>query len=373
MTINLDTAYSWLHHFDASRLSPATRTLVNQMEDGWKAGNPVQAWSDIQRLKSMAPRLTVEQEVAEVMLECGRVAFEMGGWEEAAHLLEDATRRYHGHLHQQAVANWMLGYVYWCLQTRHEDGILAWQTSISMMRKLVGQKYDHDDSAEPKWYMERLDDMKDTLECAIRADCIPPARPAATGTATGAPGPSPAAPAPGGPLPSVSTRPMPSPAKRQDRLWISPVSGQIPAGGFGPTIVDPNPSGYIEVDRVDVLGVPHRLVSLRGSHAIQLQIGEPYVTLQVHGDSMDREGTEGIQDGDYVLLHMQSTAQHNDIVAAEIVNEDALATLKRLVFRRSKVILQPNSSNPQHVEREFDQMGAGFFVRGVALAVLKAD
>jgi SOS-response transcriptional repressor LexA len=386
--IKLENAYAWLHRFDASRLSAATKPLVKQMDDACKIGNAVQAWSDIQRLKSLALQLPSEQEVAEVMLECGKTAFEMGYLDESAHLLEDAVQRYHGHLHHQGVAQWMLGYVYWISQTHHDAGIIAWQSSISSFRRLVGQKYHHDHAIEPKWYMDRLDEMRAALECAINADCISPPRPvvaAAPGVSPTPIPPFPATPSPVSPsapttpaTPTSPTQPASSPPpiyRRHDRLRIAPVSGRIPAGGFGSAVVDPYPSGYIEVDQVMVDGIPHRLVGLRGSNVIQLQVGEPYMTLEVYGDSMNQEGPEGIENGDYVLLHMGDKAQEGDVVAAEIVDEDERATLKRYLRRGRKIVLQPNSSNPLHEPHIFErtEIGKSFFIRGVALAVLKPE
>ncbi|MBL7543312.1 MAG: transcriptional repressor LexA [Bdellovibrionaceae bacterium] len=66
----------------------------------------------------------------------------------------------------------------------------------------------------------------------------------------------------------------------------------------------------------------------------------PYFVLHVSGDSMVGEC---IQDGDYVIIREQATADNGDIVVAEI---DDGATIKRLHKRRSHVEL--HSANEKY-------------------------
>ncbi|MCL4561917.1 MAG: hypothetical protein M1281_15075 [Chloroflexi bacterium] len=90
--------------------------------------------------------------------------------------------------------------------------------------------------------------------------------------------------------------------------------------------------------------------------------------VKVTGESMN---LEGIDDGDYVLLHKQETADPKDIVAAEVIGTDTCATLKHFMRRDGKIILQPRSSHPKHKPFEFSEKDQGFAIRGVAIAVLK--
>jgi SOS-response transcriptional repressor LexA len=97
---------------------------------------------------------------------------------------------------------------------------------------------------------------------------------------------------------------------------------------------------------------------------------------RVTGDSMNRAG---ILEGDYVLLHIQSEATHNDIVAAEIAGSDGEdeynATLKRYqVYDEGRTIyFNSESDNPDHPERYFESVNQErpFRIIGVVIAVLK--
>ena len=94
---------------------------------------------------------------------------------------------------------------------------------------------------------------------------------------------------------------------------------------------------------------------------------------------MNRATPEYIEDGDHVVMREQRTAANGDIVAAEIVSgdgKDDRATLKRFMRVDGKIYLVPESSDPKFSERIdplecFTKFDEGFYIRGVALAVLK--
>lgn len=67
-----------------------------------------------------------------------------------------------------------------------------------------------------------------------------------------------------------------------------------------------------------------------------------YFLLKVKGDSMN---LANINDGDFVLVRQQQTAQNKDIIVALIDDE---ATIKEYNLVDDKVILKPISSNPVH-------------------------
>ena len=80
----------------------------------------------------------------------------------------------------------------------------------------------------------------------------------------------------------------------------------------------------------------------------------------------------GIDNGDYVLLHFQNTAEPNDIVAAQINDVDTEATLKKFLRRGDKIVLQFCSNNPSYKDKEFIfTRYEKFQIIGVALAVFK--
>jgi SOS-response transcriptional repressor LexA len=73
----------------------------------------------------------------------------------------------------------------------------------------------------------------------------------------------------------------------------------------------------------------------------------------------------------YVNAKHSQVVKNGDIVAAEILNEDNNIVLKRIFRRGNKIILQPESTDLKYKVREFSGMNVGFFVCGIAVAVLK--
>ena len=67
-----------------------------------------------------------------------------------------------------------------------------------------------------------------------------------------------------------------------------------------------------------------------------------YFILKAKGDSMN---LAGINDGDFVLIRQQQTANDGDLVVALIDDE---ATIKKIRFQKNTIILWPWSSNSKH-------------------------
>lgn len=100
---------------------------------------------------------------------------------------------------------------------------------------------------------------------------------------------------------------------------LLPVLGKVAAG---------QPIDFKKAD--DPIEVPSFMVKGPG----------PYFVLQVSGDSMIGEC---IQDGDYVIIRQQKTANQGDIVVAEI--EDS-ATIKR--FHKKRTHIELHSANEKY-------------------------
>jgi len=83
--------------------------------------------------------------------------------------------------------------------------------------------------------------------------------------------------------------------------------------------------------------------------------------LKVKGDSMIGAA---IEDGDYVLIKKQSTANNKDIVAVDL---DGNATLKRLSIKKDGIFLMPE--NPKYEPIKVHSEGA--MIIGTAIGVLK--
>ncbi|GKX65089.1 transcriptional repressor LexA [Inconstantimicrobium mannanitabidum] len=84
--------------------------------------------------------------------------------------------------------------------------------------------------------------------------------------------------------------------------------------------------------------------------------------LHVKGDSMKNAD---ILDGDFILIKRQSTANHNDIIAADI---DGSATLKRLKLSEEPVLMPENPMySPIHIKNK------NVNILGVAVGILKKN
>lgn len=83
--------------------------------------------------------------------------------------------------------------------------------------------------------------------------------------------------------------------------------------------------------------------------------------LKIKGDSMVKKN---INDGDYVVVNKQSTANIGDIVAVDI---DGEATLKTLKIKYGKIALTPENDLYEPIIIEDQQ----FYILGVAIGVIK--
>ena len=167
-----------------------------------------------------------------------------------------------------------------------------------------------------------------------------------------------------------------APIPVEDFLQTFRIYSDIPAGG--PQAAPTFTGRHVELDRFIIADRPYTIKNLRRSgRRINPRSGN-LIILRVSGDSMNDPEKANIQDGDYVLLLRQNSADDGDIVAAEIRGEDTLATLKRYRVRNSRIALVPESTNPEHQEREFSRPQPGepaaeqpFHIQGIALAVFK--
>lgn len=91
-----------------------------------------------------------------------------------------------------------------------------------------------------------------------------------------------------------------------------------------------------------------------------LSSGDHFV-LEAKGESMK---DAGINDGDYIVVHRQETADNGQIVVARVGDE---TTLKRLIKdnKRKKIILHPE--NPEFDDIEIDEVD----IQGVAVKIIK--
>jgi len=134
---------------------------------------------------------------------------------------------------------------------------------------------------------------------------------------------------------NITTKQMERDAQNPDR---HPVLGRVSCGI--PKLAEENIEEYVKLP-----------VALFGK-------GQFFI-LQASGDSMINAG---IEDGDYVVIRQQSTAEYNQIVVA-LVDDDA--TLKRFRPQSDHIVLHPE--NPRYD----DIIVPDCIIQGVAYKVIK--
>jgi hypothetical protein len=386
----------WLDQFGSTALDTGEKAMLRKIQDAQRQRDFALAGQILQLLKRNGQNARPELELAEVMARCGQAAFDLamsaqtdiaklGYLQDAENSLGLAVRNYHSNPNQQASAEWMLGCVLWLFPERHEQAIRAWGSSIatfkaSSKRRIVPQ-------GEEPWYRTQIPLLEKALSEAISADFTPAARdqPAPPGPQPTRPQPSPAPVPPAPPATSVwpiskpgTPTPWQSPTQATngasldgDRLAIPVVNANLPASSFRLAGFDPTAVSQVEIGQVLIDGLPHYPVSLSGQRVVEMNRDGNFSVLKVSGDSMDQEG---IEDGDYVLIRLQDTAQDGDFVVAVIEGADDAdieVTLKQFLDEGNTIRLRPRSNNPVHLGYDFDKQGPGFSIRGVALAVFK--
>jgi len=367
--VTMTDVFGWLNELEESHLHSATRQLIERMNVCVTAQDFENAWKIQDEILKFLRNSLDAAESTEILTCCGRAAFLMCDETQATKLLKNAVYADNVRSHKRAVASWMLGSILWLFPYPHmHDAIISWQESIDIFNLLSKQRTTSESNA--KWYKQHIVAMEESLSQVVAAGGIPPTR------ALGETRPHyPAVPLldpvhPGPKLPSSGPRS----ADKRHRVRSFPVFGVIPAGNLANVAA---PSESMEVDEVILDEARHRIVSLkRGVNTVNLADGRGCFVLKVSGTSMNKAEPEPIENGDYVLLRIQKTAENGDIVAAEIVGLDDRATLKRYSVENGKIVLMPESrdpafQNPILVRREFTTLDDDFHIRGIALAVLK--
>jgi tetratricopeptide (TPR) repeat protein len=356
-------AHEWLRLLESSHLSPPTQLLVDEIEHTITTQSSERAKQLVDRLLILRDALTDRMEKAETTLESGLALYQLGDCEHAIQRLEEARELYRNNLHYTTVALWMSGCIQWELLAEHDKAYTAWSQCIAqftILQKSSGN------ASHARWYAGRIEQINADIVSALKQErqAPPPTEPGA------AKPPGPETP------PEAAPVEEPAPVDPQVLLQLFRVVEEIPAGGFGPVGFRPYTIGEVQTSQVIIQGEPYRMANLHGSGKVIALRSSSYVVLKVTGDSMNKPGKlgeEGIDSGDFVLLHLQETANDGDIVAAEIDDLDSQATLKRLriIQEGRQYILEPQSTNPIHQPRTFSQMNEGFRIRGSVLVIFK--
>ncbi len=376
--------HSWLNYWDNSSLSSPAELLLARLEERRKKNESKLAWDTMNDLRRLSDK-SEEKECAEILLCCGLVAAEMDNFRDALKLFQGASSKYTTSQHHRAVAFWMAGCVQWLLPNKEVDAINSWRTSMKAFEALR----DYNKSKGPRydWYEKRCQDMAFALDSATKQYMIP-ALPEDSGE--GAQNQN----TDGEHSQTLSTEDSThvspihhtvdsSKARMNitvDRLSVFSVYDHIAAGDFSPSGILLEPISNMEIDRVLIDDCQYGIFSLSRDQRILNLAGEHgFYLLRVHGTSMNKAKPISIENGDYVLMRAQRTADNGDIVAAEISsidNQDNQATLKRFVKSNGKIYLLPESDNPKYIDKMdandyYTKLDHGFHICGKALAVFK--
>lgn len=360
---------------DQSSLRESTKILVGRMRSAVTRRLSGEAWNHIGRLKKLGNSINGVRddlggndflyEQAEINLECAIVAYEMGDIQEASALLDMASGSFNNRSIYKAVACWMLGCIQWQSQSHFDLALINWEKSHQIMKAMVINNSFHQS------YADECDKNANVMYKAIRDASslgFPPSPPRGAGSQPN-PGQRPRQTPPPNPGHSPRSRnPSGNFSYPFARLRTLPVIGGIPAGSpIG--IVDDSDDEAV-VDGFEINGYYYYICSLVDQIEINFTQNSRYFILLVNGDSMNNAVPINIEDGDYVLMVKQDTAENGDIVAAEIESLDREATLKRYSYKNGEFSLSPESRNPANIHLVYKK---DFYIRGKVVAVLKRD
>jgi tetratricopeptide (TPR) repeat protein len=379
---DIETARKKLNDCGGSYLHNPIYSYVLRMREAVKQ-DPANAWIPLDRVYSMSRKTTDDLEAGEMLVECGWVLYQMQNRERALRLFQEANQRYNSYNHQIAVVYWMIGFVYWELN-QQSKALAAWSKSVSRFEKLASQRITQSGS-DTKWYQEVLARLNASIEYAVEHEkstqelAAAPTKPVTHVAATSPTQPS-----------SLSTKPVKKPVSGRvnkptervasraeaqpvttytgDLLEALPVIAEIPAGPWKQTRGDRNIIGQVTIDQVLIDNQPHFVKNLRGGHVISLASIERHVVIKITGDSMNAAQPTPIEDGDYVLLRRQNTAQAGDIVVAKIfdvTSRGPLTTIKRFIID-GHPLLKAESTDPT-----YGKLDEEFKIDGLAIAVFK--
>jgi hypothetical protein len=341
----------WLHEDDSPKtLHHSNNKLIELMIEDKDKNLTVRVWDRIDELERLTLHSTNTYEQGEVYIICAKMAADLENIKDALRLFQAAESKYISYPHQHGIALWMVGCVYW-VTNQKVAAISAWQNAISRFEERsnsvqISQKMIN-------WYKVKLKKMNDFLDLALTNEELPLYNQ----------NPDPADP-PSAPAPNhqpANSAPDPEPDSQPDTedadsiRWLSCfISDSVPAGGFGPVGFDPNPTGYLEFTEVRIEDAAYEIHSIKRKsirrNTVNIDSLTGYRTVRVRGTSMNAARPVPINDGDYILIHQQNAPGDNEIVVAEIIGYDTLATVKRLNYRNGKIQLIPESTDQQHYD-----------------------
>jgi len=371
---DIETARKKLNDSGGSHLRNPIYSYVLKMREA-VIQDPGSAWVSIERLYTMSGKIADDREAGETLVECGWAAYKLQNRVRALQLFEDANRRYNSYMHQIAVVYWMIGFVYWELSEQNK-ALVAWRNCVTRFEKLASQRIIQSGD-DTKWYQEVLGRLNTSIQSVVETEMSRrtiAAAPVGTEMETTPPTSrlveKQAEVQAKIPVTGVTAVPEEEPGITfmGDLLEALPVLAEVPAGPWKQTRGDPNIIGQVEIGQVLIDNEPYFIKNLRGGHIISLSSVGKHVVVKITGDSMNDTQPTPIEDGDYVLLRRQNTAQAGDIVVAKIYDEATrgpLTTIKRFLID-GHPLLKAESNDPN-----YGRLDEEFQIDGLAVAVFK--
>jgi phage repressor protein C with HTH and peptisase S24 domain len=345
----------WLHDDESPELlqSPYKKLIEIMMREAEDDNHRRHVWDRIEEMEKLIPHMVDTREQGEAYVHCAKIAADLENIKVAQRLFQAAENKYKSYPHQHAVTFWMIGCIYW-LTYEKVEAISSWQDAISLFKER--QLSARVDPIKFKWYVEKIPELDQYLVQAIANETLPPyqhtrqqASDQATTASTSAQNPAPES------DPNPDPNPAPEAEERDSIRWLSCfIRDSVPAGEFGPAGFDPIPAGYLEFSEVMIEDEAYEIHSIKRKsmqrNIVNIDSSTEYQTVRVKGTSMNVARPVPIHDGDYILLRQQNSPGDNEIVVAEIIGYDTLATVKRLNYRNGKIQLIPESTDQQHYD-----------------------
>jgi SOS-response transcriptional repressor LexA len=355
--LTYDEWLQWISDKHRSYLRVSTRNLIDRMKSAASEGRNEEAWNLLERLKRLSDNFNKLEDVSksdnhkyerpETYMECALTAYRMGDLQEAIRLFQIPVVEFPLRSLHRAISYWLYGCVQWQLPSHLEDAVISWERGLYVLQE--AQSDNRNELSIKNWCTAVINIMEQAICDATRLNSPP--HPQSSNT-------------PGRRGRSASSQ-------YRARIQAFPVLGSIPAGT--PMEVNINPKDKLEFPVVEIFNAKYECYSLRNEYQININPSREYFILKVKGESMNIASPVNIENGDYVLMQKQNTPENGDIVAAEIINLDREATLKRCRFQGGRYILEAESNDQQFQSPEFQKLmtTSEFVIRGIALAVLK--
>ena len=160
--VEIETVFSWLKRFRASRLVTPATTLRDQIADRIRTGDFIRTYKLIEYLETSAVALNDKFDTGDISAEIGLAFYQMGNLQKAEEYWLKARADYND-CHEGAIISWLLGAVRWQIDIRNRFALNDWKTAIREFRDLAN-KAERDRLEDTyNWYEARIPELEKCL------------------------------------------------------------------------------------------------------------------------------------------------------------------------------------------------------------------